>query len=112
MKIDKPGKLITPNPPDVAARAPGKSAPPAAPARQHDATSVSLGSTAAQLRSLEGDLANTPTVNAAKVAEIKQAISDGRFKINANVVADRLLETVRDLIGNRPDALGGNQGHN
>ncbi|ABI60648.1 MULTISPECIES: flagellar biosynthesis anti-sigma factor FlgM [Nitrosomonas] len=42
--------------------------------------------------------AGSETVNAAKVAEIKQAISEGRFKVNPDVVADRLLETVKELI--------------
>ena len=32
------------------------------------------------------------------VEEIKQAISDGRFKVNPDVIADKLLETVRELI--------------
>ncbi|WP_258333074.1 flagellar biosynthesis anti-sigma factor FlgM [Nitrosomonas eutropha] len=29
---------------------------------------------------------------------MKQAISEGRFKVNPDVVADRLLETVKELI--------------
>ena len=41
---------------------------------------------------------NSEIVDAAKVAEIKQAISEGHFKVNPEVVADRLLETVRELI--------------
>ncbi len=78
----------------------GKSSPPPA-ASQHGNTSVSLGSTATQLHSMESSMANTPVVNAAKVAEIKQAIAEGRFKVNSEAVADRLLDTVRDLIDNR-----------
>ncbi len=103
MKIDKPGK---PLPASLAgegvahAAAKGKSKPAPAAQQSRD-TSVSLGSTAAQLHSMESNMANTPVVNAAKVAEIKQAIADGRFKVNSGVVADRLLETVRDLIGGR-----------
>lgn len=50
---------------------------------------------------MEEGLSGTPTINAAKVAEIKQAISEGRFKINSEAVADGLLATVRDLIGDR-----------
>jgi negative regulator of flagellin synthesis FlgM len=61
-------------------------------------TSVHLGSTTAQLRSIEGNIASTPLVDTHKVAEIKQAISEGRFQVNSSVVADRLINSVRDLI--------------
>jgi negative regulator of flagellin synthesis FlgM len=37
-------------------------------------------------------------VDAARVAELKQAISEGRFKVNAEAVADRLIDTVKELI--------------
>lgn len=37
----------------------------------------------------------------ARVQEIKQAISEGRFKVDASVVADKLLEAVKDLLQNR-----------
>lgn len=103
MKIDKPSK---PLPATVAeggmahAAAKGKSNPPPA-AQQPSNTSVSLGSTATQLHSMESSMANTPVVNAAKIAEIKQAISEGRFKVNPEAVAGRLLNTVRDLIGSK-----------
>lgn len=103
MKIDKPGKPLPANlaGEGVAHTAnKGKSSPPIM-ARQSGDTSVSLGSTAAHLRNMESSMAGAPVVNAAKVAEIKQAIADGRFKVNAEAVADRLLETVRDLIGSK-----------
>jgi negative regulator of flagellin synthesis FlgM len=61
-------------------------------------TSVHLGTTTAQLRSIEGSIASTPLVDTHKVAEIKQAISEGRFKVNSGVVADRLIDSVRELI--------------
>ena len=84
------------------ARANGKDKSSHAPApQQSPGTNVSLGSTAAQLKSMESSMANTPVVNAAKVAEIKQAISEGRFQVNTSLVADRLMSTVRDLIGNK-----------
>jgi len=37
-------------------------------------------------------------VDATRVSEIKQAISEGHFKVNPVVVADRLLQTVKKLI--------------
>lgn len=100
MKIDKTGKSLPPSKVGesatrpAAARAPGT--PPAVP--QADSTSVHLGSTTAQLRALESAMASTPVVDAHKVAEIKQAIREGRFQVNADVVADKLIDTVRELI--------------
>lgn len=39
-----------------------------------------------------------PPVNSARIAEIKQAIAEGRFKINPEAIADGLIDTARDLI--------------
>lgn len=98
MKIEK---TITPLPPSTVGEA--NSRPAIAkntdnkPAPTEDSgTSVSLGTTA-QLRSL-GSNANAPQVDANKVAEIKKAISEGRFQVNSGAVADRLLSSVKDLI--------------
>lgn len=103
MKIDKTSNpLPTSSVAEGAARATGKAESGHASARQESgSTSVSLGSTASQLHSMENNMANAPVVNAAKVAEIKQAIAEGRFKVNTAVVADRLIATVRDLINNQ-----------
>lgn len=103
MKIDKPTSQI---PPGVTgshtARGSAKGSSGAPPASQQpDGTSVSLGATAAQLRGMESSMANAPVIDSAKVAEIRQAISEGRFKVNSGMVADRLIETVRDLIDNK-----------
>lgn len=38
------------------------------------------------------------TVDAARISEIKQAISEGRFTINAGAIADRLISTARELV--------------
>jgi negative regulator of flagellin synthesis FlgM len=98
VKIDKPGNA----PPtvglmnDAGARTPAATKSSTAP--QESGTSVSLGSTAAQLGKMEASMSNTPVVDANKVAEIKQAISEGRFQVNSGVVADRLIQSVRDLI--------------
>jgi negative regulator of flagellin synthesis FlgM len=50
------------------------------------------------LSALAAQAASGEVVDAAHVAEIKQAISEGRFKVNPDVVADRLLQTVQELI--------------
>lgn len=103
MKIDKPSKPLpasTATEGGAHAAAKGKANPMPAAAQRSD-TSVSFGSAATQLHSMENSMANTPVVNAAKVVEIKQAISEGRFKVNSEAVAGRLIDTVRDLIGSR-----------
>jgi negative regulator of flagellin synthesis FlgM len=60
--------------------------------------SVELSGLSTQLQSLEVQVSGGEVVDAARVAEIKQAIAEGRFKVNPDVVADRLLQTVRELI--------------
>lgn len=65
---------------------------------QAASTSVNLGTAGAQMQVMANSMAGTPTVNAAKVAEIKQAISEGRFQVNAGAIADGLISSVRDMI--------------
>lgn len=45
-----------------------------------------------------------PPVNSTRVQEIKEAISEGRFKVNADAIADRLIESARDLINSKRQA--------
>ncbi|RFC37669.1 MAG: anti-sigma-28 factor, FlgM family [Candidatus Nitrotoga sp. SPKER] len=96
MKIEKNSKplpIITSG--EERARAPTTNPTSSTPST---ATSVHLGATSAQLQKMESSMANTPLVDAAKVADIKQAISDGRFQVNTSAVADGLIQTVQDLI--------------
>ena len=62
-----------------------------------EAGNVHLSSNFAKLQTSDVD-SNQPVFNASLVAEVKQAISEGNFQINPEVVADRLLETVKELI--------------
>jgi negative regulator of flagellin synthesis FlgM len=41
---------------------------------------------------------DTPPVNAARVAEIRQAIAEGRFAIDPGAIADRLINSARELL--------------
>jgi negative regulator of flagellin synthesis FlgM len=43
--------------------------------------------------------ADSAEFDADKVARISQAISDGSFKINAEVIADRLIANAQELLG-------------
>ncbi len=60
--------------------------------------SVELSGLSAQLQALDVQVSSGEVVDAARVSQIKQAISEGRFKVNPDVVADRLLQTVQELI--------------
>ena len=76
----------------------GKAGASPTPSGSSSSPRVEVSSLGAQLAEIEANLANVSVVDSQRVAEIKQAISDGRFKVNPDVIADRLLETVRELI--------------
>jgi len=61
-------------------------------------TSVNLSEASANLRTIESGVSGAPSVNASKVAEIKQAITEGRFQVNSGAVADSLINSVKELI--------------
>ncbi len=104
MKVEKPGKTppVTPVR-DAVARTQTSRTAGTGPSNTNatNSTSVHLGESAAQVQTMQSSMANSPVVDAAKVAEIKQAISEGRFQVNSGVVADRLIATVTDLINSR-----------
>lgn len=52
---------------------------------------VELSTAAQQLASLQDDLASIGAVDMGKVDEIKQAISNGSYKIDTRKIADSLL---------------------
>lgn len=45
-----------------------------------------------------------PAFDAQRVAEIRQAIADGRFQVNPEKIADGLIESVRDMLAGRHSA--------
>lgn len=62
---------------------------------------VNINPLASQLQSLESRLAQQPAVDAQRVSEIQQAIREGRFNINPEVIADKLVASVKELLGDR-----------
>lgn len=58
---------------------------------------VQLSSLASQLQASESAV----PFDVSRVAEIKQAISEGKFSINADAIADRLIDSARELIDSR-----------
>lgn len=76
----------------AAPKAAGEASPaPAAPASKQD--EVALSNQAQTLQSLENKLQDVPEVNEARVAEIKQALEEGNFKIDDLVIADKLIDS-------------------
>lgn len=94
MKIENSIKAAA-IPPDIPAPRSGQKAS-ASPVAGGDSIQLS-----AQLKSVEKSLSTNEVFDAARVEKIKQAISEGRFVVNPEKVADGLLETVRDLIQTR-----------
>lgn len=59
---------------------------------------VEISSLSSSLGKAEAAIAATPTVDRARVAELRQAIAEGRFKMDANRIADGLLTSVREML--------------
>lgn len=64
-------------------------------------SAANLNSLAAQARQLQTELVKPSSADfdTARVAEIRQAISEGRYQVNTGKIADGLIDTVRDLLG-------------
>ena len=59
---------------------------------------IEISDTSRQLHALESSLAAAPDFYTKRVAEIKQAISEGRFTVNSDAVADKLVASVQELL--------------
>jgi len=52
---------------------------------------VHLSDEAQRLQSISDKVRDQPVVNSARVAELKQAVADGSYKVDSNRVANKLL---------------------
>ena len=95
MKIDPPLKAVAPSAIHEQRlhndKAPGQ---PAAKPRGN----VELSSLSTQLRDIEAGLDAGQPVDSSRVADIKRAISEGRFEIDAEKIADRLVDATREFL--------------
>ena len=93
MKIDSSAKpAASPLARDVRAPAPEKTAP------KGDEVQLSAASAQLGISGASGASGDSAIFDSARVSEIKQAISEGRFNINAGAIADRLIATARELV--------------
>ncbi|MBI3525176.1 MAG: flagellar biosynthesis anti-sigma factor FlgM [Betaproteobacteria bacterium] len=74
----------------------GAARQPAAP--ESAGSDVALSPLSARLQQIEGSLASAPAVNSERVAEIRQAIAQGSFKIDPSKIADGLIDSVRLML--------------
>ncbi|SER27914.1 negative regulator of flagellin synthesis FlgM [Nitrosomonas sp. Nm51] len=61
-------------------------------------SAVHISAHSTNLKAAENVSNNEAIVDLSRVQEIKSAISEGTFKVNPDVIADRLLETAKELI--------------
>lgn len=99
MKISGGGSIKPVSPAGVSDVTPGKAPDqtgPVSPAPARD--KVEITSVSAQLAQLERVLSEVGVVDVARIEAVKQAIAEGRFRIDSDAVADKLLATVRELL--------------
>ena len=97
MKIDNSVKA-TGSLPSNDGRARSAKESPKAESSKPGSERVELSSLSSRMLQMEEAISNTPVVDSAKVDEIKQAMSEGRFKVNTEKVADGLIESVRQML--------------
>lgn len=95
MKINSTVNSV--NTANAGGRAKSVSQPAQTPAPQ-PGDKVALSSLSASLQQAAAVSGQDQVVDAAKVAEIKQAIAEGRFQVNTERIADGLLESVRQML--------------
>lgn len=59
---------------------------------------VQISGLSTQLQALETGIGEASGFDAAKVEAIKQAISEGRYTINPEAIADKLIASTRELL--------------
>ena len=83
-------------------RTPGSGGPrgaatPAPPSGPSD--TVNLTDAAGRMHELEGQLAQTPEVDSARVDALRRSIADGRYQIDDVHVTDKLIQLEQSLFG-------------
>lgn len=96
MKISGSGSIKPAAPTSAQEVASGKQPAPQGPVASSRGDKVELSSGSSLLQRVEEALSNVSVVDTARVDEVKQAISEGRFRVDSGVVADKLVAAVRE----------------
>ena len=76
----------------------GAAKPAAGSAKGAAGAQVALSPLSARLQEMSAEMASAPPMDAGRVAEIKQAISEGRYTVDAGKIADGLIDSVRQML--------------
>lgn len=63
---------------------------------------LTLTESSTRVRAMEAELANVDVTDTAKIATVKDALSKGTFVVDAEVVADRLIDHTKETLRKRP----------
>ena len=100
MKIGNPADKAPPVAPGrTASGETAKATSPATTGSTDPSTTVALSHAAAEL--LAGESSVNSDFDTEKVSRIAQAISQGKYEINAEVIADKLLSNAKEVLGSR-----------
>jgi negative regulator of flagellin synthesis FlgM len=77
------------------AKGAGKTAVPAT-------DSLTLTESTTRMRAMEADLAKVDIADASKIKSVKDALAKGTFTVDAEVVADRLIDHSKESLRKRP----------
>ena len=99
MKIDK---RITPPAATKVSAAKTKEAKKAPAPAAGGSDSLTLTENSSRLRELETGLASVDVADAGKIAAVKAALANGTFAVDAEVVADRLIDHTKETLRKRP----------
>jgi negative regulator of flagellin synthesis FlgM len=84
----------------TATTAKGKAGTTQTPAKGGD--SLTLTASGAQVQAMEAELARVDVADARKIASVKDALAKGTFTVDAEVVADRLIDHTKETLRKRP----------
>lgn len=99
MKIDK---RITPPAAAKVSATKGKSVAKSPAPTPAGGDSLTLTESSTRIRSLETQLASIDVTDAGKVESVKSALANGTFAVDAEVVADRLIDQTKATLRKRP----------
>ena len=68
------------------------------PAPASTASNVSLSEAASKIQALEEGARQSSGFDVARVAALKQAIAEGKFQVSPQMIAEKLLDSARNLL--------------